>query len=148
MVIWLCRRISCSQKQKDSWLCDGEETNWLWVGLCRLRMSFWSMNLYWGITNVNSLGEKRAYNLPLKDILQVTNAYSKVKWGWKFRTHTKGIEPIMPCTTPMKVLETSSTIKKKSTFWIILLSCLFSPFQLNSYELFSCYLLDFSLSQE
>lgn len=120
MVIWSCRRISYSQRQKDSWLCDGEENNWLGVGLCRLRMSFWSMNLYWGITSVNTLGEKRAYNLPLKDILQVTNAYSKVKWGWKFiylffwgwkfRTHTKGIEPIIPCTTPMKVLEMSSSI--------------------------------------
>lgn len=37
---------------------------------------------------------------------------------------------------------------KKSTFWIILLFCLSSPFQLNSHKPFSWYLLGFSLSQE
>lgn len=79
----------------------------------------------------------------LKGIEQTTSAYSKVNWGWRFRTHKKGIEPTMPCTTIMKVLERSWTIKKLRIHFLDYLAFLFIfPFHLSSYEPFSCYLLD------
>lgn len=42
-------------------LCDGEEDSSFCISLCRLRMPFWSMDLYLGNINVNPLEEKTAY---------------------------------------------------------------------------------------